>query len=171
MPDGLLDTNVVIHAHANDSLTAECRAFLSAIESGALRVRLEPLVLHELTYALPHYIKQMTRDEVAEYLLMVLSWDGVQGDRSVMIDAVQRWQAERSLAFVAAYLAAVATALHCPVYTKNVRELRSQGVAVPDPLPASDSGEPSDPPSVPSRSLAMQTGRLRLAIACFDGSS
>jgi predicted nucleic acid-binding protein len=70
---GLLDTNIFIHAHTTDVHAQECQRFLAALESGRLRARLEPLVLHELSYALPRYIKQMTRPEVAEYLLTVLS--------------------------------------------------------------------------------------------------
>jgi hypothetical protein len=53
-----------------------------------------------------------------------------------MIDAVQRWRDTPGLAFVDAYLASRAAAESRPVYTKNVRELRGQGVDVPDPLPS-----------------------------------
>lgn len=35
--DGLLDTNVFIHAHANDSSSEECRQFLYALEQGRVR--------------------------------------------------------------------------------------------------------------------------------------
>lgn len=55
--DGLLDTNVVVHAHTTDARSEECRRFLRALESGTVRARLEPLILHELSYALPHYVK------------------------------------------------------------------------------------------------------------------
>ena len=136
MADGLLDTNVFIHAHASDSSTDECRRFLQALEAGRLRAQLEPLILHELSYALPHYVKQMTREQVAEYLLMVLSWEGVQGEKDSMVDAVQRWRNTPGLSFADAYLAALATARQCPVYSKNVRELEGQGVIVPQPLPS-----------------------------------
>lgn len=136
MSDGLLDTNVFIHAHTTDSVSEECRRFLAALEQGRVRARLEPLILHELSYALPHYVKQMTRQQVAEYLLMVLSWDGVEGDKDVMVDAVQRWQETSGLSFADAYLAARAAERNCFVYSKNVRELEAQGVTVPQPLPA-----------------------------------
>ena len=135
MRDGLLDTNVFIHAHTTDSISEECRRFLAALERGRVQAHLEPLILHELSYALPHYVKQMTRQQVAEYLLMVLSWDGVQGDKAVMVDAVQRWQGTPGLSFVDAYLASLAAERSCPVYSKNVRELKAQGVTVPDSLP------------------------------------
>ena len=94
------------------------------------------MTLHELSYALPHYLKQMTRQQVAEYLLMVLSWGGVHGDKDVMVDAVQRWQDTPGLSFADAYLAALAAERSCPVYSKNVRELEAHGAIVPQPLPA-----------------------------------
>lgn len=136
MADGLLDTNPFIHAHTLDRWSEECRLFLSALERGDVRAFLEPLILHELSYALPRYVQQMTRTQVAEYLLMVLSWPGVQGDKDVMVDAVERWRDTPGLSFADGYLAARAAQRQCPVYTKNVRELEGQGATVPQPLPA-----------------------------------
>ena len=133
-PVGLLDTNVVIHAHTSDVHAADCRAFLAALERGERRARLEPLVLHELSYALPHYLRQMNRDDVGQYLLMVLSWPGVVGDVSLMVDAVERWRGTPGLSFADAYLCAVALREGVPVYSKNLRELRGQGVEAPSPL-------------------------------------
>jgi predicted nucleic acid-binding protein len=133
--EGLIDTNVFVHAHANDALSDECRLFLRSLAAGRAHARLEPLILHELSYALPRYIKQMTRSDVAEYLLMVLGWDGITGEKHVMIDTVERWRDTSGLSFADAYLAAVAQARGCPVYTKNVRELRGQGAMTPVPLP------------------------------------
>jgi hypothetical protein len=77
----------------------------------------------------------MTRGDMAEYLLMVLSWDGVVGEKALMAEAVQRWAVTPGLSFADAFLAAVASHRHCQVFTKNVRELRGQGVSAPDPLP------------------------------------
>jgi len=133
--DGLIDTNVFIHAHSNDSLSEECRAFLRGLESGTVQARIEPLILHELSYALPHYVKQMTRHQVAEYLLMVLRWDGVTGDKRILGDTVERWRTTPGLSFADAYLAALAAERGCSVFTKNVRELRAQGAVVPESLP------------------------------------
>lgn len=134
MADGLLDTNVFIHSHAGDSFTQECRGFLAALEQGSVHAVLEPVVLHELSYALPHYVKQMTREDVAEYLLMVLGWDGIRGDKDLMVDTVERWRGSPGLSFADAYLAAAAALRGCPVYSKNVRDFESQGVSVPQPL-------------------------------------
>ncbi len=77
----------------------------------------------------------MSRTDVAEYLLMILGWEGIQGDTVVMVDTVERWRDTPGLSFADAYLAALAAARQCVVYTKNVRELRRQATTVPDPLP------------------------------------
>jgi hypothetical protein len=95
-------------------------------------------VLHELSYALPRYLQQLKADrqELAAFLLMILSWPGVEGDTGTMIETVQRWAGAPGLAFVDAYLAVRASQRGCPVYTKNARELERQGVLVPPSLPA-----------------------------------
>jgi predicted nucleic acid-binding protein len=136
MSEGLLDTNVFVHAYANDSQTAECRGFLLALRDGRVRARLEPLVLHELSYSLPRYVKQMTRGQLANYFLAILEWDSIEGEKALMVDAVERWRDNPGLGFVDAYLAAIATTRRCPVFTKNVRDLVGQGAVVPEPLPS-----------------------------------
>jgi len=132
---GLLDTNIFLHSHTSDTHAEECRQFLSKIESGHIRARLEPIVLHELSYMLPRYLRQMTKRDIGEYLVTVLSWVGIVGDTDLMIDTVNRWSGTPGLSFADAYLAALATRRRCQIYTKNLRELRGQGVEAPDPLP------------------------------------
>jgi predicted nucleic acid-binding protein len=134
--DGLIDTNVFLHAQTTDAHSDECRRFLAALEQGTQQAWLEPLVLHELSYAFRHYVKQATKDDVASYMLTVLGWPGVRGDKDVMVDAVERWSMTPGLAFVDAYLAALAHRHGAVVYTMNVRELSSQGVSAPRPLPS-----------------------------------
>lgn len=46
--EGLVDTNVFIHAHTTDAASQECRDFLRALEAGTVRAQLEPIILHEL---------------------------------------------------------------------------------------------------------------------------
>lgn len=135
MPHGLIDTNIFIHAQTRDAHAEECLQFLEAVQQGRVEVRLEPVVLHELSYALPHFRKGMNRAEVADYLLAVLAWEGIGGNKDLLVAAVQRWRDTPRLAFVDAYLAALAHAEACPVYTKNITELRLQGAKVPDTLP------------------------------------
>lgn len=68
---------------------------------------------------------------------MVLGWDGVEGEKDLIAEAVQHWATNTPLSFVDAYLAALARRLSCPVYRKNVRDLLGEGVAIPDTLPGS----------------------------------
>lgn len=137
MNEGLLDTNVIIHAHqVTDDNSNECLAFLEALERGDVRARLEPVVAHELTYTLPRVIRQFTRATVAQYLATILKWPGITGEKGVLLDAVERWQSTPGLAFIDAYLAATAVTNSMPVFTKNVRELTAQGAEVPVPLPS-----------------------------------
>lgn len=131
----LLDTNVFIHAPTNDRWSEECAWFLDALRRGAAQAWLEPVVLHELTYVLPGYPKQLTRVDVANYLATLLTWPGVQGDKILLSDALSRWAGTPGLAFVDAYLASLAARRGCAIYTKNVRELAGQGVPVPETLP------------------------------------
>ncbi|HUX86165.1 MAG TPA: PIN domain-containing protein [Chloroflexota bacterium] len=135
MPDGLIDTNVFIHAQTYDAHSEECLRFLEAIREGRVQARLEPLLIHELSYALPHYRKGMNRAETADYLLTVLSWEGFTGEKDKLVDAVRRWRDAPGLTFVDAYLATLALGDGCPVFTKNASELSRQGVVVPIPLP------------------------------------
>ena len=135
VPDGFIDTNVFIHAQTHDDLADECLRFLEALAAGRLQAQIDPIVFHELSYALPHYRKEMTRANIAEYLLAILAWDGLTGDKNLLAMAIERWRSTPGLAFVDAYLAARATSDGAPVYSKNVNELRAQGVDVPNPLP------------------------------------
>ena len=71
--EGLVDTNVFIHAQTHDPFADECLRFLEAVSSGRLRAQIDPMVFHELSYALPHYRQGMSREEIAEYLLAMLA--------------------------------------------------------------------------------------------------
>jgi predicted nucleic acid-binding protein len=100
MADGFVDTNVFIHALATDDHSIECRQFLSLIQRGELEVRLEATVMHELSYMLKRFQKQLSRQDVADYLLMILSWPGIQAEKILLIDAVRHWRRTDGLAFV-----------------------------------------------------------------------
>jgi predicted nucleic acid-binding protein len=132
---GYIDTNVFIHAQSQDAHAMECLAFVRALQRGEVEARLEPLVLHELTYILPRYRRDMSREDVGNYLLAVLAWRGVIADRGKLAETVERWRDDPSLGFVDAYLGACAAEDNAPVFTKNVRDFAGQGVEVPDPLP------------------------------------
>jgi predicted nucleic acid-binding protein len=134
MNDGLLDTNIVIHARSTDENSVECREFLRELHRGQIQVQLDPLVVHELTYALPRYVKQLGRRDVATYLISIIEWPGVIANKALLVEALTRWGNTPGLGFVDAYLAARARVEDRPVYTKNVRELVGCGATVPDPL-------------------------------------
>ncbi len=55
MDEGLVDTNVFVHAFMNDDRTEECVAFLDGVRSGVTRAEIHPLVVHELTYTFVRY--------------------------------------------------------------------------------------------------------------------
>jgi len=134
---GLLDTNVVIHSFAHDAHSAECSRFMRALRDGHTSATLDPLVIHELTYALPQFIKQMSRPELAAFLLEMIGWEAVRCDnKALLVDTLERWRDRAGLGFVDAYLSALALRRDLPVYTKNVRHFLTQGVDVPDPLPS-----------------------------------
>ena len=134
MAEGILDTNVLVHGLMRDTVSEECRRLLRAIGSGQERAILDPLVVHEATYALQRVVR-LSRGATADYLLDVSNWPGIIADRPVLADALGRWKTTQGLGFVDAYLAARAAIEDLPIYPKNVRELVAQGATVPDPLP------------------------------------
>jgi predicted nucleic acid-binding protein len=132
---GLLDTNILIHSITRDEHSTECSRFLDLVSSGEVRARLEPVVVHELTYALPRYTKQLTRQDVATMVVNLIELPGIEADTELLKESVLRWAATPGLGFVDAYLAAIANREDRIIYTKNVRELVVQGAVVPNPLP------------------------------------
>ena len=134
MNDPLLDTDIFIHALTHDLHSAVCQSLLRALSSGTCRAILDPLVVHELTYVLPRYVKNMTRDDVAQYLTSVISWDGVIADKETLIESLRLWSTQ-PVAFIDAYLAARAGGEDRPVYTRNVVDLESGGAIVPESWP------------------------------------
>jgi predicted nucleic acid-binding protein len=135
MNEGVLDTNVLIHSHTGDQHADECRRFLTAVARGEITAVVDPLVAHEITYALPRLRQQMTRADVATYLLQVLSWDGIRGDKDLLADAVRLWRDSPGRGFVDAYLLARGLREDRPIYTKNHRQFAGSGATCPNPLP------------------------------------
>lgn len=135
MSAGLIDTNIFLHAQMNDTASEECRRFLARLARGEETAEIDALVVHELTYALPRVVKQMDRQQVAAYVLMVLGWPGIIGDKVRLRDAINSWGKAQRPAFVDAYLAVRAASEGRVIFSKNVRELVRQGATVPDPLP------------------------------------
>jgi predicted nucleic acid-binding protein len=132
--DPLLDTNIFLHALTHDAHSAACQGLLRALSRGTARAVLEPVVVHELTYVLPRYVKQMTRRDVAQYLLSVISWEGVVCDKGTLTEALRLWSSH-PVGFIDAYLGARAAADDRPVYSRNADDLQSCGAAIPEDWP------------------------------------
>lgn len=145
MSDGYLDTNVVVHAFTRDAYSEECRDFLKHLEFGQIHVRLETIVIHELLYVLPRYLKQLSRSDIAELVLSIMSSPGVTvSEEPLVTDALNRWASSTTISFVDSLLISAASVEGAAVFSKNVMELRAHGATAPDPLSdAYPSGAPS----------------------------
>ncbi len=131
---GLLDTNVLIHALTNDSQGAECRRFLEAVQTGDRAVLLTTVVIHEFTYAVTRYRQQMSRQDVADYLIGLMALPAVYLDDEAVFESVRIWANSPGVGFVDAYLAVRAQRDRMPIYTKNIRHFEPFDVDVPNPL-------------------------------------
>jgi len=134
--DGLLDTNVFVHALKNDNRTDECVRFLEQVQTGTTTGARHPLIVHELTYVLSRFGPPWDRGRIVRHIVGILGWPGVVGDTSLLRDAVLRWGSAPRVSFVDAYLIEVALAEDRPVYTINVRDFAPFGVTAPSPLPS-----------------------------------
>jgi predicted nucleic acid-binding protein len=124
----------LIHALTRDEPGEDCRAFLRRVQSGDQEVVLTAMVAHEFTYAVSRYAKQMSREDIGEYLVSFMTLPAVVLDDDFLFDAVRVWANTPSLGFVDAYLGVRAERDHVPVFTKNIRHLQRFAVEIPDPL-------------------------------------
>ncbi len=131
-PEGILDTSVVIHALGNDANSPSAQAFIARIESGETRVVVDPLVIHELTYAFSRFPREFTRERVAEIVLSLLDVSGSSTMDETLRRGIEVWRESPGLSFVDAYLGARALAEGLPVYTVNRKDFLRQGVEAPD---------------------------------------
>lgn len=132
MLEGYVDTNVFLHAQANDAHTSGCRALLRAAADGQITLRVDPLVLHELTYVLPRYVKTMTRSDVVLYCRSVLQWPGIHLDEAPFwLMVLETWEADERLSWTDAVLIRRAQDTALPLWSRNHRDFTRY------PLPAS----------------------------------
>ena len=125
MTDGYIDTSVFLHAQAHDQHTEACQALLRAAAEGRVSVSLDPLVVHELTYVLPRYVKGMPRSDVALYVRSVLSWSGVVlEDLPLWLSVLEAWEADAHLSWTDAVLIQRALLADRPIWTRNHRDFR-----------------------------------------------
>ena len=136
MSSGRVDTNVFVHALKDDPQSEECRAFVLLLKEGMVRARLEPYVLHELSYILPRRLPEWNREQLGAFLLNLLDWPGIESDRSLLESAIVRWTSASKFSFVDAMLWAESMRDGSAVFTKNVKDFEGSGVEVPDPLPS-----------------------------------
>ncbi len=134
LSSGLLDTSVIVHSIGNDKETAECLEFMNALASNASQATLDFIVLHELSYTLTRYRKQMTKNDVGEFLLWLVERPGIECDKGLFEEAISRWIRADGIGFVDAYLIARSSRERVGIYTKNVREFRVHGAEVIEPL-------------------------------------
>lgn len=131
---GLLDTNVLIHALTTDGQGEDCRRFLARVRSGELSVLLTSVVAFEFTYAVGRFAKQMTREDIGDYLISVMAMPAVEVEDDLLIDAVRMWSSTPDLGFVDAYLGVRGERNQAPIFTRNVRHVARFDVDVPNPL-------------------------------------
>ncbi len=130
---GWLDTNIFVHARTRDDRSAACRRLLGRLASGESMGRIDPVVVHELTYALPH-VFPMGKLEVADYIKTVLTWESIDavGGKEPLIVALTPW-AEHGISFVDALLAARALQDGTMVSTENVKDIIKVGALATRP--------------------------------------
>jgi len=131
---GILDTNILIHALTTDAHGADCRRFLERVREGEITVVLTSVVAFEFTYAVGRYAKQMTREDIADYLVSVMALPSVDLEDEILVDAARLWAKTPGLGFVHAYLGLRAEREGLPVFTKNVWHFERFDINVPSLL-------------------------------------
>jgi predicted nucleic acid-binding protein len=128
----ILDTSVVLDALTRDVWSDACRRFLRQVERGDLRVVVAPVVIHELTYAIPRYLQGASRSQVTDIILVLLKGEGTVDPTGFLESSLLCWRDTPGLSYVDAYLGTWALAEGLPVYSVNRRDFLRQGVEVPD---------------------------------------
>lgn len=122
---GWLDANVFVHPlFDNDPHKARCEKILQSLLDGSAEGWVDPVTVHELTYALPRALPQAfaTRRDVADYLIGFLVLDTVLcDDKDALLDALQLW-VEHSARFGDCRLLALARSRGMAICTVNARD-------------------------------------------------
>ena len=129
---GLFDTSAFLHSLYDNPWRASAEALLRDIAAGGTHVEIDPLVVHELTYAYVRHRPGATRSEVVVVIDELLSWRGVMEPKDVIRMALARWESDLALSFVDAYLGVRSELENLPVYTVNRKDFLRQGVDAPD---------------------------------------
>ena len=107
---GLLDSNVVMEALKHGESSETCRQFLLAVADGRISVVLDPIVVHELTYTIPRYLKGADRNRIVNTLLVIIGSRGGLDPSTMLGSALVAWRDDPALSFADAYLGTIALA-------------------------------------------------------------
>jgi predicted nucleic acid-binding protein len=122
---GWLDATIFIHAlFEQDPHMPRCRRILHGLEDGRAQGWVDPVTIHELTYALPRARPRefRTREDVFQYISRFLVLDTVKADdKDGLIQALRLW-VDRGVKFGDARLTAQAERRRMPVCTVNERD-------------------------------------------------
>ncbi len=108
----LLDTNVILRLLLNDHPTLSGRALdvFRRAERGEQRLVLVPLIVAECCYVLKGPVYRMDRAVIADILIEVLLFEGVEcEERGIVVAALQGF-GERAIDFADCYLRALSQA-------------------------------------------------------------
>lgn len=122
---GWLDATIFIHVlFERDPHMPRCRRILQGLEEADGEGWLDPVTIHELTYALSRALPRRfpSREDVVRYLLRFLALEAVKGDdKEGMIRALRLW-GDRGIRFGDARLIALAQRSGAPVCSVNERD-------------------------------------------------
>jgi len=123
---GWLDANLFIHVlFPGDPHSSRCREILDALMDGSGVGYLDPVTVHELTYALQKVRPESFSDrkEVFKYLSAFITLDTVHIDeKDTLLKGLWYWAAGRVDKFGDGRLRALAEDRETPVYTVNKRD-------------------------------------------------
>lgn len=125
MQYGWLDATIFIHAlFERDPHMPRCRRILRRLEEADAEGWVDPVTIHELTYALPRALPRQfgAKDDVVRYLLRFLGLDTVKvDDKEGLVRALRLW-GDRRIRFGDARLIAQAERTGTPVCSVNERD-------------------------------------------------
>ncbi|MDA8345606.1 MAG: PIN domain-containing protein [Thermaerobacter sp.] len=130
---GWLDTNVFIHPLTQDNNSTECAVLLGRLATGNATGRIDPVVVHELTYTLTSRFGY-TPTTAANYIKRILAWESIEtvGDKETLISALSLWE-QHGISFADALLAARAKTDGTWVCTENTKDIKKAGAEARKP--------------------------------------
>jgi predicted nucleic acid-binding protein len=120
---GVLDTSVFLAVFfPNDPNARRCADIIRALEDGRAVGWIDPLVVHELSYAAQRIRRFSSPAGIQEYVSSIIRLEGVQAeDKESLLEALSRWAVE-GVSFVDAWLAVRAKGHSARVCTINEKD-------------------------------------------------